>query len=105
MIPVKFFCPFTGKRRDRKSTRLNSSHVRISYAVFCLKKVQLLPLFMTSRKVVALELRAHGRTIDSNAPESFDQDADDVAGLLDYFFIAKADILGFSIRGSTALKI
>src|SRR5690554_7225423 len=24
--------------RDRKSTRLNSSHVRISYAVFCLKK-------------------------------------------------------------------
>src|SRR5690554_7389867 len=26
------------KGRDRKSTRLNSSHVRISYAVFCLKK-------------------------------------------------------------------
>src|SRR5690554_7683344 len=25
-------------KRDRKSTRLNSSHVRISYAVFCLKK-------------------------------------------------------------------
>src|SRR5690606_40455637 len=26
------------KREDRKSTRLNSSHVKISYAVFCLKK-------------------------------------------------------------------
>src|SRR5690554_7345485 len=26
------------KQGDRKSTRLNSSHVRISYAVFCLKK-------------------------------------------------------------------
>src|SRR5690349_23478074 len=26
------------QRRDRKSTRLNSSHVEISYAVFCLKK-------------------------------------------------------------------
>src|SRR5690554_7314899 len=26
------------KKADRKSTRLNSSHVRISYAVFCLKK-------------------------------------------------------------------
>src|SRR5699024_11840952 len=26
------------RRRDRKSTRLNSSHVSISYAVFCLKK-------------------------------------------------------------------
>src|SRR5690554_5052806 len=29
---------FTHPRIDRKSTRLNSSHVRISYAVFCLKK-------------------------------------------------------------------
>src|SRR5437870_7575887 len=27
-----------GRRGDRKSTRLNSSHVAISYAVFCLKK-------------------------------------------------------------------
>src|SRR5690625_5995569 len=27
-----------GIKRDRKSTRLNSSHVAISYAVFCLKK-------------------------------------------------------------------
>src|SRR2546427_4624762 len=27
-----------GLRRDRKSTRLNSSHSQISYAVFCLKK-------------------------------------------------------------------
>src|SRR5688572_32291314 len=26
------------ERRDRKSTRLNSSHSQISYAVFCLKK-------------------------------------------------------------------
>src|SRR3989442_10131814 len=29
---------------DRKSTRLNSSHVRISYAVFCLKKKKSTPL-------------------------------------------------------------
>src|SRR5690625_6236845 len=27
-----------GSEKDRKSTRLNSSHVAISYAVFCLKK-------------------------------------------------------------------
>src|SRR5690606_41070751 len=27
-------------RTDRKSTRLNSSHVKISYAVFCLKKIK-----------------------------------------------------------------
>src|SRR5690625_5396355 len=37
--PKKFFNT-SGKvyREDRKSTRLNSSHVAISYAVFCLKK-------------------------------------------------------------------
>src|SRR5438132_8468009 len=29
---------FGRRRRDRKSTRLNSSHTVISYAVFCLKK-------------------------------------------------------------------
>src|SRR5207253_10513921 len=29
--------PLIGDRQDRKSTRLNSSHVAISYAVFCLK--------------------------------------------------------------------
>src|SRR5215203_6767419 len=28
----------SGRLRDRKSTRLNSSHAHISYAVFCLKK-------------------------------------------------------------------
>src|SRR3712207_7920919 len=28
----------SARRRDRKSTRLNSSHANISYAVFCLKK-------------------------------------------------------------------
>src|SRR5690606_42093419 len=30
-----------GRAVDRKSTRLNSSHVKISYAVFCLKKKKL----------------------------------------------------------------
>src|SRR3712207_8590653 len=31
--------PDEGIARDRKSTRLNSSHANISYAVFCLKKI------------------------------------------------------------------
>src|SRR5204863_5921486 len=31
-------CVTASRFRDRKSTRLNSSHVEISYAVFCLKK-------------------------------------------------------------------
>src|SRR3712207_7550161 len=34
--------------RDRKSTRLNSSHANISYAVFCLKKKQRLKCFTSA---------------------------------------------------------
>src|SRR5437870_5342927 len=37
-IDLKARCPSRIGRTDRKSTRLNSSHVAISYAVFCLKK-------------------------------------------------------------------
>src|SRR3712207_7233698 len=36
--PVPFRCARCARRPDRKSTRLNSSHANISYAVFCLKK-------------------------------------------------------------------
>src|SRR5438445_6658650 len=37
--------PVAQRGRDRKSTRLNSSHANISYAVFCLKKKNvILPL-------------------------------------------------------------
>src|SRR3712207_8901858 len=35
-------------QRDRKSTRLNSSHANISYAVFCLKKKKKLNLVLVS---------------------------------------------------------
>src|SRR5436305_11130028 len=36
--PPRAACSQASFALDRKSTRLNSSHVRISYAVFCLKK-------------------------------------------------------------------
>src|SRR2546430_7306067 len=35
---LHFLGSIDAKQRDRKSTRLNSSHSQISYAVFCLKK-------------------------------------------------------------------
>src|SRR5690625_6334893 len=38
---LKEFWHFGQEPEDRKSTRLNSSHVAISYAVFCLKKKNL----------------------------------------------------------------
>src|SRR2546430_12551215 len=37
--------------RDRKSTRLNSSHSQISYAVFCLKKKNILDAMLLKRQV------------------------------------------------------
>src|SRR3712207_9011473 len=36
--PARFGGSTDGSGQDRKSTRLNSSHANISYAVFCLKK-------------------------------------------------------------------
>src|SRR5690625_5390816 len=36
--PARATVEDTAREKDRKSTRLNSSHVAISYAVFCLKK-------------------------------------------------------------------
>src|SRR5207253_11474382 len=41
-----------GARIDRKSTRLNSSHVAISYAVFCLKKKNLIVYWIVSKFAV-----------------------------------------------------
>src|SRR5690606_39858355 len=35
-----YILPHFKTGQDRKSTRLNSSHVKISYAVFCLKKIK-----------------------------------------------------------------
>src|SRR5258708_21331769 len=45
-----FVCPFG---QDRKSTRLNSSHQIISYAVFCLKKKIQMPGLTTPRSEAA----------------------------------------------------
>ena len=58
-----------------------------------------------SRKVIAVELQAHGRTSDREGPISFEQDADDVAALLQYLNITKADIFGFSNGANTALQL
>ena len=66
---------------------------------------RLMPLLARTRRVIAVELQAHGHTSDRSAPESFAQDADDVAELLRQLDIPNADILGFSNGGSTALQV
>ena len=65
----------------------------------------ILPLFSGYGKVIAVELQAHGRTSDRDAPESFQQDADDVAALLKYLKIGNANFFGFSNGGTTTMQI
>jgi pimeloyl-ACP methyl ester carboxylesterase len=50
-------------------------------------------------------LQAHGHTSDRDAPESFEQDADDVAKLLQNLSVSKASFFGFSNGGNTAMQI
>src|SRR3989442_4334197 len=45
---------------DRKSTRLNSSHVRISYAVFCLKKTNHTNVSTVPRILIVARSRSRG---------------------------------------------
>jgi pimeloyl-ACP methyl ester carboxylesterase len=65
----------------------------------------ILPMLAKGYKIIAFELQAHGHTSDREAPESFVQDADDVAELLKQLSISKANILGFSNGGSTTMQI
>ncbi|HEX6890282.1 MAG TPA: alpha/beta hydrolase [Chryseolinea sp.] len=66
---------------------------------------QIIPLLAKNRKVIAVELQAHGRTSDRNTPISFEQDAEDVFTLLKNLKIEKADILGFSNGGNTTMLL
>ena len=66
---------------------------------------KVIPLFAKKRKVIALELQAHGRTNDRDADLSFEQDADDIAALLIKLGVEKADFFGFSNGGTTALLL
>lgn len=66
---------------------------------------KIIPLLSKNRKIIAVELQAHGRTNDRNADLTFEQDADDIAVLLKTLNIDKADFLGFSNGGTTTLQI
>lgn len=66
---------------------------------------RILPTLAKTHKVIAVEMQAHGHTADVDRAFSFEQDADDIAALLKYLKIAKADIFGFSNGASTTLQI
>jgi len=66
---------------------------------------KIIPRLARHHEVIAMELQAHGRTADRKADLSFKQDAEDVVALMKKLNIKKADILGFSNGGQTAIEI
>ncbi|MCW3108528.1 MAG: alpha/beta hydrolase, partial [Segetibacter sp.] len=66
---------------------------------------RILPILAKTHQVIGVELQAHGHTSDRDAPESFEQDADDIAELLKQLNVSRADIFGFSNGGNTAMQV
>lgn len=65
----------------------------------------MMPRLAKSRRVIAVELQGHGRTADINRDFSYENLADDVAALLDYLKIERADVLGYSMGGGVAMQV
>jgi pimeloyl-ACP methyl ester carboxylesterase len=57
-----------------------------------------------TRKVIAVEMQGHGRTADIPRDITYENLADDVAALLDYLKIPKADLIGYSMGGGVAME-
>lgn len=66
---------------------------------------RIIPQLARDYTVIAVELQNHGRSGFRNVPETFEQDADDVAALLSNIGISKASFFGFSNGGTTAMQI
>lgn len=58
-----------------------------------------------TRRVIAVEMQGHGRTADINRDFSYSNLADDIAAMLDYLKIGKADVIGYSMGGGVALQV
>ena len=58
-----------------------------------------------TRQVIATDFQGHGRTADVDRPLTYEQMADDVAGLMEHLGIAQADIVGYSMGGATGLRL
>jgi len=66
---------------------------------------RIIPLLAAHYQVISLDLQNHGRSGFRKVPETFEQDADDVAGLVKNLGVGKANFLGFSNGGTTAMQI
>lgn len=66
---------------------------------------KVLPSLAGSRQVIVFEQQGHGRTADIDRPFSFEQSADDAAGLLARLEIESADFFGYGDGGNIALRV
>lgn len=57
-----------------------------------------------THEVIAIHMRGHGLSKDSDAPWSYETDADDVAAVLDHLKIGKAHVMGYSFGARVALQ-
>ena len=57
-----------------------------------------------THRVIAVEMQGHGRTADIKRDFSYENLADDVAALLDYLKIPRADLIGYSMGGGVAMQ-
>jgi pimeloyl-ACP methyl ester carboxylesterase len=64
-----------------------------------------MPELAKNRKVIAVDLQAHGRTADIDRPLRYPAMADDIAGLIRHLGLAEADVLGYSLGGGVALRL
>ncbi len=64
----------------------------------------IVPMLAESRKVIAVESQAHGRTADVDRPLTYEQMADDVAALIKHLGIEEADVFGYSMGAGAALQ-
>jgi pimeloyl-ACP methyl ester carboxylesterase len=65
----------------------------------------LLPGLAATRQVIAPELRGHGRTADVEGPITYEQMADDTAGLIRHLELEHPDVVGYSMGGGVALQL
>jgi pimeloyl-ACP methyl ester carboxylesterase len=65
---------------------------------------EVLPLLAEGRRVIAVDLQAHGRTGDIDPLMTFEAMADDVAALIEHLELEAADVMGYSLGGGVALR-
>jgi len=63
-----------------------------------------LPALAAGRRVITVDLQAHGRTADVDRPLRHETLGDDVAALIRHLGLAQADLMGYSFGAGTALR-